>query len=240
MCRQAGRYVNVQSPSVGNARRGQERFIATRFREYCENFGFGICSTWWKTTPTYRGHGHRTFLDTWTIPLGHIREVQTYKCMPRIAAQFRSVGAIHTEDHVPIMVFLFHHLVATQKRFRWDKDALVQAMNDPLSSKRREFLTAVKDDLEENKGTWREMWTETTCDPMWNLLNERIVLRHARMFSNIVNIVMRFMRQLKKRETCSSTKSFICWNNYTLWNLEFQRFDPTQLKVGHIVFCAHR
>ena len=103
--------------------------------------------------------------------------------MPRIAAALRGCNS-RTDDHLPVMLYMFHHRVTTQKRFRWDRNALVQAMNDLSCSRRRGFLAAVKDDLEkeEHKVTWRDKWTETTTDPMWQALNEQVVLRRAREF----------------------------------------------------------
>ena len=180
-------FVPVKSQSVGDARVGCERFVGSSFRQLCDFFSFGICSTWWKTLPTYRGHGHRTFLDYWTVPLMHIREVQTYKCMPNIAAMLRSCNS-RTDDHLPVMLFMFHHLVTTQKRFQWDRNALVNAMNDLKCPRRRGFLMAIKEDLEDQKQkeTWRDKWTETIIDPMWQMLNEQIVLKRARDFFQLV------------------------------------------------------
>ena len=150
-CKSSGQgFIDVTSHSVANARKGSERFVATRFRQLCETLSFGICSLWWKTLPTVRAHGHHTFLDSWTVPWKHIREVQAYKCMPRIAAALRGCNS-RTDDHLPVMLYMFHHLVTTQKRFRWDRNALVQAMNELSCSRRRGFLAAVKDDLEKEE-----------------------------------------------------------------------------------------
>ena len=107
--KQGDNFVDVQSSCIGDARRGKEKFIGTRFRQLCETLGQGICSIFQKTKATCCGHGHKTYLDTWTIPLHHIREVTEYRTMPRIAAAFRTITS-KCADHVPVMVFMFHSL----------------------------------------------------------------------------------------------------------------------------------
>ena len=39
LCKQGDSFVDVQSSCIGDARRGQERFVSTRFRQLCETLG---------------------------------------------------------------------------------------------------------------------------------------------------------------------------------------------------------
>ena len=130
IAKQGNTFTHVLSNRIGDARRGQERYFGTRVRQLCESIGQGIGSTFGKTQATYRGHGHSSYIDTWTFPLEHVNEVMEHHTMPRIPAQFRGITAM-TRDHIPLMVFMFHTLVDTNTNsFRWDSDALVEAMND--------------------------------------------------------------------------------------------------------------
>ena len=60
-----------------------------------------------------------------------------------------------------------HELVATKPNtFSWDRDGLMMAMNDLCCAKRRNFVEAVEGDLFKSKDIWRNLWDETTVDPM--------------------------------------------------------------------------
>ena len=83
-----------------------------------------------KTQAAYRGHGHSSYIDTWAFPIEHLSMVTEYRSMPRISAQFKGVTA-KTLDRIPLMVFMFHTLVESNKdRFIGDTDAQVKAIND--------------------------------------------------------------------------------------------------------------
>ena len=90
-------------------------------------------------------------------------------------------------DHIPVMVFMFHFSVGSKKEgFRWDQYALVQAMNDLTCPTRSGVIMAVEKDLEQTKMAWRELRTETTVDPMWDLLSTDIVIKVAKhVFSTL-------------------------------------------------------
>ena len=110
IAKQESVFTRVLSNNVGDARRGQERYDGTRVRQFCESFGQGIGSTAWNTQAIYRGHGHRSYTDTWTSPIEHLNEVMGYRTMPLILPQVRVITA-KTLDHVILMVFMRHTLV---------------------------------------------------------------------------------------------------------------------------------
>ena len=58
----------------------------------------------------------------------------------------------------------------------------MRSMNDRWCIKRRGLILAVEKDLELNKERWKNMWDESTCDPMWQMLNTEIVMKHAKFF----------------------------------------------------------
>ena len=107
-------FVPVHSHSVGSQRVGQEKFVSTQLRQVFEANCQAICSTFWKTKPTYIGHGAKSFIDTFTISLEHLSQVQDYRAMQRLAAQFIGITS-KIYDHIPIMMFLFHHVAEKKK-----------------------------------------------------------------------------------------------------------------------------
>ena len=107
-------FVPVHSHSVGSQRVGQEKFVSTQLRQVFEANCQAICSTFWKTKPTYIGHGAKSFIDTFTISLEHLSQVQDYRAMQRLAAQFICITS-KIYDHIPIMMFLFHHVAEKKK-----------------------------------------------------------------------------------------------------------------------------
>ena len=169
------------SASLGTARLGDEKFISTRFRHMCERNMQAIASTFWKTGPTYQGHDKSSYVDTWTIPMSQMHAVREYKVLPRLAAKFIGITS-KIKDHVPVYLLFEHELVKTRSDFfRWDRDGMVKSMNNLYCKKRIAFIHGVEEELatSQNKERWRNLWGETTVDPMWETIND-IVSKHAK------------------------------------------------------------
>ena len=182
----SGEIQEVSSISVGNARRGTEKFIGTAFRRFCERHGLGICSTHFHTDSTYRGNSAHSYIDTWCIPISHISEVSVYRTMSRLGVKLQvgdqgDVKNAKLIDHVPIMLCLTRHFVHTpeQKRFRWDYEKLNVSLHDVSDPQRISFVNAVETELQERQQEWKSLWDETTIDMCWELLNG-VMVRNAR------------------------------------------------------------
>ena len=120
--KQNGETTRVQSLAVGEARQGLERFVVSKFREFCEQKQhMGVANTFFETGSTYRGGKSNSFIDAWSIPLTHIGSVETYRTMPKLAAELQVSDTPRIVDRVPVIVLLFHQYVHNKpESFRWD------------------------------------------------------------------------------------------------------------------------
>ena len=154
--------------------------MGTKFRHLCERHQQGFASTFFSTAPTYQGHGHNSYVDIWCFSVSCLSSVKKYKTHPRLAAKFHGITS-KTTDHIPVFVEFEFEFVQPDpnQRFKWGREAMMSSMNNLSCPKRRQFIELVESDLSECRGQWRELWSETTTDPMWDFLNQ-IVSKHAR------------------------------------------------------------
>ena len=116
----------VSSLAIGEARIGRERFVGAKVRVLCERHHLGLASTFFHTGPTYQGHGHESYVDTWFF--SSLSSIQKYKTLPRLAAKFRGITS-KTTDHIPVMVDFEFNLLQHKPHqgFKWDREAMMRS-----------------------------------------------------------------------------------------------------------------
>ena len=93
------------------------------------------------------------------------------------------------QHHIPVMVDLEFNLVQQKPHqgFRWDREAMMRSMNDVSCQAHRQFIECVETDWSESNNQWRGLWDETTTDPMWDSLNQKVSFMICFHSLNILN-----------------------------------------------------
>ena len=145
----------------------------------------------------------------------HIRTVETYRTLPRLAAKLQVTDTPTIVSHVPVMMsFMYEDVPTDSKVFKWDQDKLIAAMNDQTHEGRRAVADPFEKELEARKDEWTSLWDETTIDFSWEFMNG-VTTKHAkRCVEAVVHRSPLYANVEKERETLRRKRSDLLAKNY--------------------------